>query len=163
MISDRFQIALSSLSDTKILAGCFASCAKAGLVIGLQGPLGAGKSECARAIITTLCDNIDDVPSPTFTLVQTYECASGLPIWHMDLYRLESAEGIFPLGVEEAFYEAFCLVEWPMRSGDYWPDNAVMVDIAIGEGEARTITITAPSHQLAELKSFCDEAGLSVI
>jgi tRNA threonylcarbamoyl adenosine modification protein YjeE len=83
--------------------------------IFLTGPLGAGKSVFARALIRTLCDDPDlTVPSPTFTLVQTYDSASG-PLYHYDLYRLKAPTEIYELGWEESLSEGISIIEWPDR------------------------------------------------
>ena len=142
---------LNSLSDTECLAGCFASCLARGDVVGLVGGLGVGKSAFARAAILAQCDDIDDVPSPTFTLVQQYETRAGLSLWHMDLYRLQDPEEVFALGVEEAFIEAACLIEWPEKMGAFWPKEAMMIQLERGEGECRKLTVTAPESFLDKL------------
>lgn len=90
-------------------------------VIFLRGDLGAGKSVFARALIRFLCgDKTLEVPSPTFTLVQTYEWPKG-EILHFDLYRLEDPEEIYNLGWEDALGNTLMLVEWPERLGGHIP------------------------------------------
>ena len=123
--------------------------------MGLTGPLGAGKSAFARFVIKAACGADIDVPSPTFTLVQSYEAADGLPIMHMDLYRLEAPEDAFALGIEDSFYEAANLVEWPSKMGGYWPAHAVMIAIDFDQDEGRRFCISAPS---ALLESLCQKA-----
>ena len=145
---------LNSLSDTENLAGCFASCLVRGDVVGLVGDLGVGKSAFARAAILSQCDDVEDVPSPTFTLVQQYETRAGLLLWHMDLYRLQDPEEVFALGVEDAFFEAACLIEWPEKMGGFWPKDAMMIRLERGEGGARKLTITARD---AFVKSLTDK------
>ena len=142
---------LNSLSDTNALAGCFASCLRQGDIVGLTGGLGAGKSAFARAAILSQCDDIDDVPSPTFTLVQQYQTRTGLAVWHMDLYRLQDPEEVFALGVEEAFIEAACFVEWPEMMGGYWPKTAMMIAIDRAADDSRNLSITAPDSFLEQL------------
>ena len=151
-----------SLSETHSLAGCFASYLTPALVVGLTGPLGAGKSAFARFVIQGACGADTDVPSPTFTLVQSYETAEGLPIMHMDLYRLEAPEDVFALGVEDSFYEAANLVEWPSKMGDYWPSHAVMIAIDFAENEGRRFCVSASSELLESLCQKAIMAGLSV-
>ena len=129
--------------------------------MGLTGPLGAGKSAFARCLIQEACGSDIDVPSPTFTLVQSYEAADGLPIMHMDLYRLESPEDVFALGIEDSFYEAANLVEWPSKIGAYWPAHAVMIAIDFAQGEGRRFAIAAPSEMLESLCQKALTAGLS--
>lgn len=96
---------------------------KAGVLVQLCGDLGAGKSTLARALIRAACDDTQmDVPSPTFTLVQTYQGnnATGM-ISHYDLYRLEEAEEVEELGIDEALETGIALVEWPERGEEYLP------------------------------------------
>ena len=148
---------LNSLSETETLAGCFASCLHQGDVVGLTGSLGVGKSAFARAAILSQCDNVDDVPSPTFTLVQQYDARSGLALWHMDLYRLQDPEEVFALGVEDAFIDAACLVEWPERMGGFWPNDAIMITLDRGEDDSRHITITAGDDFINRLTNLVKE------
>jgi len=90
----------------------------------LDGPVGAGKSHFARGLIQSLQDPPEDVPSPTFTLIQTYDTARG-PIWHCDLYRMSGPDELIELGLLDAFDNAICLIEWPDRLGGLAPDNAL--------------------------------------
>jgi tRNA threonylcarbamoyladenosine biosynthesis protein TsaE len=110
--------------------------------IGLSGPLGAGKSTLARAIITTALTRagIDagDIPSPTFTLVQPYPYPSdkdrGREIWHFDLWRLKNPEEVVELGIEEALDRHISLIEWPERMGALIPRKTLIIKIEAGEG-----------------------------
>jgi tRNA threonylcarbamoyladenosine biosynthesis protein TsaE len=112
---------LADLAATEALARRLAVLAEAGDIIGLGGNLGAGKTAFARAFIRARTGETE-VPSPTFTLVQTYE-GGGAPIWHFDLYRLQDSAEIYELGIEEAFETAISLIEWPERmAGDEPPD-----------------------------------------
>jgi len=90
----------------------------------LGGPVGAGKTHFARQLIWSLMDAPEDVPSPTFTLVQTYETRAG-ELWHCDLYRLNATPDIEELGLTEAFETAICLIEWPKLLGPLTPDGAL--------------------------------------
>ena len=151
---------LNSLSDTEALAGCFASCLRRGHVVGLVGGLGVGKSAFARAAILSQCDDVEDVPSPTFTLVQHYETRTDLIIWHMDLYRLQDPEEVFALGIEDAFIEAACFIEWPLKMGGFWPKDALMITLEITEGDGRKMTISAPDAFLKTLSAqLADKAA----
>ena len=97
--------------------------------ITLQGPLGVGKSVFARALIRHLAQNPTlEIPSPTFTLLQTYDTPQG-PVWHYDLYRLGDAAEIYELGWEEALQSALILIEWPERLGPLLPQQRM--DIVI--------------------------------
>lgn len=107
-----------------------------GDVILLSGPVGAGKTHFARALIQSLLISPEDVPSPTFTLVQTYDTQAG-PIWHADLYRIATDTEIDELGLIDAFDEAICLIEWPDRLGALEPAEAMTLDI-VPNGDART-------------------------
>ena len=99
-------------------------------VVLLLGDLGAGKTTLARGLVRALCHQPHmNVPSPTFSLVQTYETAQGIPIWHMDLYRLRHAEEVFELGIEEAFHGAITLIEWPERILCYLPEQYIVINI----------------------------------
>lgn len=110
----------------------------AGQVICLTGDLGAGKTTLARGMIQSVLGAID-VPSPTYTLVQTYECPD-FELWHCDMYRLEKPEDGYELGLIDAFDEAVCLVEWPDKLGSLIPEDALHIDIAF-EGEGRKLTL----------------------
>ncbi len=133
---------ISSEDEMRQLAKDIASRAKAGDVYLLHGPLGAGKSFFARSFIQSLCGNDTEVPSPTFTLVQTYDAKEGT-IWHFDLYRLQDPDEIFEIGWEEAIAGGICLVEWPERLGPYVPANARKITIEISSPQAREVTIDA--------------------
>ena len=86
------ELTINDPADMKRLGRLLSGSLSAGDVVALNGPLGAGKSVLARAVIQTLCPAEDDIPSPTFTLVQTYEPDSGTPLMHFDLYRLGAPE-----------------------------------------------------------------------
>lgn len=99
-------------------AAAMASRLRAGDVLFLRGDLGAGKTSFARALIRAITGQPDlAVPSPTFTLVQTYDTPAG-PLWHFDLYRLKEPDEVFEIGWEEALAGAIMIVEWPERLGD---------------------------------------------
>ena len=153
-------ILCNSLSETQTLAGCFASCLEEGLVIGLNGPLGVGKSEFVRFIIFAACGDDSEVPSPTFTLVQHYETDFALPIIHMDLYRLDKPEDVLALGIEDSFYEAVNFIEWPEKMGAYWPDNAINIHWSFAQDNARDVTITADKEFCETLNEMMIRAGL---
>ena len=112
-----------------------------GDVVFLIGDLGAGKTTLARAVIDRAC-GVKDAPSPTYTLVQTYEARAGFELWHADLYRIEDEGELLELGLEEAFDTDACLIEWPDRLGAMTPQTRLEIAIILdpgdqGEGEAR--------------------------
>jgi tRNA threonylcarbamoyladenosine biosynthesis protein TsaE len=120
---------LPDLSATHALAARLAPLLRAGDAVLLDGPLGAGKSELARAVLRAASgDPALEVPSPTFTLVQSYDLPAG-PAHHFDLYRLEGPQGLDELGWEEA-REGIVLVEWPDRLGALAPPEALRIDLA---------------------------------
>lgn len=138
---------LPDQAATERLARAVGPHLRAGDMIALKGGLGAGKSAFARALIAGRLDalgRIEDIPSPTYTLVQTYDLGS-VEIWHADLYRLGGAEEIAELGLEEALSAAICLVEWPERLGALTPTRRLTLALAFDPeaAEARLATLTA--------------------
>ncbi|WP_305969981.1 MULTISPECIES: tRNA (adenosine(37)-N6)-threonylcarbamoyltransferase complex ATPase subunit type 1 TsaE [unclassified Mameliella] len=112
-----------------------------GDVLLLTGEIGAGKTHFARCLIQSLLEEPEDVPSPTFTLVQTYDTAAG-ELWHADLYRLTGPDESVELGLTEAFETAICLVEWPDRLEDQSPHDALRLSFAAGPSEdARALVL----------------------
>jgi len=112
-------------------------------VVLLSGGLGAGKTALARAAITARLARVgrtDDIPSPTFTLVQIYE--ADIPIWHADLYRLSVSDEVYELGLDEAFETAAVFIEWPDRLGAATPARVLKVELDFGpKGEGRIAVI----------------------
>ena len=127
------RIKLSDVAATERFGGILAAQLKAGDVIALSGALGAGKSALARAIIQAIDPNEDDVPSPTFTLVQHYALADGTPLWHLDLYRIDDAEDAMALGLDDAFVDAVCLIEWPDRLKKFLPKTSLSIHLFADE------------------------------
>lgn len=115
-----------------MLAAAFAECLTAGDVLLLIGDIGAGKTHFARSLIQAKLGYAEDVPSPTFTLVQTYETADA-EIWHTDLYRLTHPDEVVELGLTEAFETGICLVEWPDRLADLTPQNALTLELKVAD------------------------------
>lgn len=135
-----YQITLPDPAATDGLGRLLAEHAAIGDVVLLSGPIGAGKSHLARAFIRHRLGRAEDVPSPTFTLVQTYEDAAG-DIWHADLYRLSHPDEVIELGLDEAFAAAICLVEWPDRLGSLAPKDAIHITLAdLDNGRRATLT-----------------------
>lgn len=109
----------------------------------LYGPLGMGKSTLARGLIRALTTPDEDVPSPTFTLVQFYECDP--PVAHFDLYRLTRPEEAFEIGLDEALDEGCALIEWPERLGEepgrfLGPDQLIITISEQGDGRLATVS-----------------------
>ena len=123
---------------------------RAGDVLLLEGDIGAGKSFFSRALIRARLGRMEDVPSPTFTLVQTYDDGE-VEIWHCDLYRLSSPDEAIELGLDEAFETAICLIEWPDRLAELAPADAL--HLSFSAGDAHTLTITAPDAWAERLRA----------
>ena len=152
------RIELSDLAATRRLGRLLAAQLKAGDVIALSGTLGAGKSALARAIIQAVDPTEDDVPSPTFTLVQHYALADGTPLWHLDLYRIDGAQDAMALGLDDAFVDAVCLIEWPERLKKFLPKTNLSIHLYADEAadgsddttglgsSVRFADVTAPLH-----------------
>ncbi|MEL6641334.1 MAG: tRNA (adenosine(37)-N6)-threonylcarbamoyltransferase complex ATPase subunit type 1 TsaE [Pseudomonadota bacterium] len=115
---------LKTEADTGRFASRMAKVLRAGDTVLLEGHIGAGKSAFARALIWNWAGTEIEVPSPTFTLVQTYDLPKA-EVWHCDLYRLTHPDDLFELGIEDAFENAVCLIEWPDRLGDAAPPDAL--------------------------------------
>ncbi len=139
----RAELALPDLGATKALAARIAPLLQAGDVVALWGDLGAGKTEMARSILRSM-GVTEDVPSPTFTLVQTYETPA-LTVAHYDLYRLKSPRELFELGYHEALEDGAALVEWPDRAPEYLPDQTLHLRLRL-EDNARRVKIAGPSR-----------------
>lgn len=126
-------VELDSDAATRALGARLAGLLQPGDVIALHGDLGAGKTTLARGLIQSLLGAEEDVPSPTYTLVQMYE-ARGLPIWHFDLYRLTAPDEVLELGWDELEGGA-ALIEWPERAGSRLPAGRLDIVLEIsGEG-----------------------------
>ncbi len=148
----RAEIALPDRAATRRLGARLARVLRPGDLVALRGVLGAGKTALARDIIEARAGGAREVPSPTFTLVQSYETGD-LAIWHFDLYRLERPEDIEELGFDEALDDGAVLVEWPERLGDWLP--AERLDVVLDPGpEARTARLTATGDWIARLDAL---------
>jgi tRNA threonylcarbamoyladenosine biosynthesis protein TsaE len=133
---------LSSPEETAALAVRMGGVLRMGDTLLLEGPIGAGKTHFARSLIQSRLITPEDVPSPTFTLVQTYD-AQGSEIWHADLYRLGQPDEVVELGLTDAFETAICLVEWPDRLGQLAPRNALTLRFSTTDDEdARVLDVT---------------------
>jgi len=124
-------IELPDPAATDALGARLAHLLRIGDVVALEGPLGSGKTALARATIRALTSPAEEVPSPTFTLVQVYQSGAG-PLYHFDLYRLEAPDQSVELGVDDAFADGISLVEWPDRLGGYLPRRHLKITLAAG-------------------------------
>lgn len=143
------RLTLPGPEATADLAQAIAPLVRPGDTLLLQGDLGAGKSHLARSLIRARLGAggaLAEVPSPTFTLVQTYE-APDAEIWHADLYRLSDPQELWELGLDGAMETAICLIEWPDRIAPDWPDTAVCLSLETPAEapETRVLELWAPA------------------
>ena len=147
---------LSNLSATEKLANSLAPLLQKSDVITLYGELGAGKTSFARALIKKLGYK-GEVPSPTFTLVQTYNIKS-INVWHFDLYRILDPDELIELDIEEAMKQSVLLIEWPQRMGNRLPNNRLDIKLNYTENEiSRMAIITGHGHWSSRLKQVSNE------
>jgi len=154
---------LADEAATARLGEDLAMALRPGDVLALKGDLGAGKSTLARALIRALADDAGlDVPSPTFTLVQSYD--TRVPVHHFDLYRLSSASELDELGFDDALAQGAALVEWPERAEAYLPDSTLWIELA-HHGEGRMARLSGQGAALDRMtrsmamRDFLDKAG----
>ncbi len=151
---------------TARLAESLAARARKGDVFALFGALGSGKTAFARAFINALpapgatvpvsglAATPEEVPSPTFTLLQTYERAPA-PVWHFDLYRLVRPDEVYELGFEDALGEGIVLIEWPERLGPLLPAERLELRFDFAEcAEARRVTLTGTGAWVRRLRDL---------
>ncbi len=138
------ELRLNGEAATDRLAAAVAAMAQPCDVILLKGDLGTGKTRFARGFIAARAGHALDVPSPTFTLVQTYELSGGT-VWHFDLYRLDRPQDAAELGIEEAFADGISLVEWPDRLRGDVPGDRLEITFDYGD---------APDQRRVSLAGF---------
>jgi len=135
-------VTLADQAETEALAARLAGLCRAGDILALDGPLGIGKTVFARALINAIAAACgapaEDVPSPTYTLVQIYSFPM-LEVYHADLYRVEDMDEIWELGLEEAFDSALTLIEWPDRMGGFLPPHALRIALDQGSDAAERV------------------------
>ena len=148
------ELHLSSEEQTTLLGRRISQYLGPGDTLLLRGPIGAGKTHLARAIIQerlSVAGQWEDVPSPTYTLVQTYDDGA-CEIWHADLYRLSDPNEVIELGLVAAFENSIVLVEWPDRLGSFPPP--VVLDVSREpSGDGRNIRLRSKSEKWARLES----------
>ena len=132
------EIALPDEAATVRLGQALAGALRPGDAVCLSGPLGAGKSTLARALIRALTTPDEEVPSPTFTLVQFYEGAA-TSIAHFDLYRLSDPDEAYEIGLDEALEDGAALIEWPERLGGRLPADRLDIDIRLTDDAAARV------------------------
>jgi tRNA threonylcarbamoyladenosine biosynthesis protein TsaE len=141
-------LTLPDLAATERFAARIADLARPGDAILLSGPLGAGKTAFARAFLRAASEQPDlEVPSPSFTLVQSYDTTRGT-VHHFDLWRLDGPSALAELGWDDA-RDDIVLVEWPDRLGALAPPDALHLAFELAEGEARVVTTEGWSGRLA--------------
>jgi tRNA threonylcarbamoyladenosine biosynthesis protein TsaE len=137
---------------TEKLGATIAAHLRPGDAILLEGPLGAGKTTLARALIRAACEQPDlEVPSPSYTLVQTYNTAAKLSLHHFDLWRLDGPDALAELGWDDAT-QGVVLVEWPDRLQDHTPANALTIRLTQAQDDNRYIDIKGWEARLGEQK-----------
>ena len=133
---------LADIAATERLAGRLAVIFEPGDVVGLSGDLGTGKTVLARATIQALDAihdvPVDDIPSPTFTLVQQYDFPP-FSLFHIDLYRIDRPADVLELGIEDFFADGVSLIEWPERLGPYLPADRLHLTLHPGDHEGGRI------------------------
>ncbi len=117
-------------TETLAFAAQFASRLKAGDVVALHGTLGAGKTVFSKGVIQALSPATTEVPSPTFTIVQSYDTEKGT-LYHFDFYRLKNPQEAYEIGIEDAFADGICLIEWPDKIGPLLPKKRIDVFLEI--------------------------------
>jgi tRNA threonylcarbamoyl adenosine modification protein YjeE len=142
----RFEFTLTTLTALSNLAQKIAPQLRRGDVLALSGELGAGKTEFCRTLLRVLGVS-GDIPSPTFTLLQTYE-ANGLLIFHFDLYRLQSPDELDELGWDDALSEGVTLVEWPQRAQARLPKRSVCLSFSLMPDGTRICIIESENLDL---------------
>lgn len=144
---------LADADATARFGTALAAYLRAGDVLLLEGPIGAGKTHFSRALIRARLGYDEDIPSPTFTLVQTYDAAPD--IWHADLYRLTHPDEAIELGLQDAFDTAICLVEWPERLGGLAPDTALTLRFTpTADGQSRSVTLSGSTAWQTRLEGL---------
>jgi len=137
-------IAVADALETEKLGASLAGLLRPGDVVALSGPLGAGKTTFARGVLAALGLG-GEAPSPSFSLVIAYDPPDvRLPLWHVDLYRIEDVQEIEELGLDDARSDSALLIEWPERMGDRLWDDALRLTLEPEPSGGRRLTWTSP-------------------
>jgi tRNA threonylcarbamoyladenosine biosynthesis protein TsaE len=132
-------LSITSLSEIDQAAGKFLEARGDASVIAFSGEMGAGKTTFIQALCRSLGVTVE-VNSPTFSLVNQYFTPEGTSIFHFDLYRIEDPVELFDMGYEEYFFSGdLCFIEWPEKADHLIPEDALRVEIVVGENESREI------------------------
>ena len=143
---------LPDLNATGQLARDLIPFLQQGGVVALQGDLGAGKTTFARALLQVLGVE-GDIPSPTFTLVQTYD-VQHLSVFHFDLYRLKSGADLEELGWEDALSGGLALIEWPERATGYMPEDYLVLRLSLTEARERICVLEPQGSWVDRMKDI---------
>ena len=140
-LQKNWTIELPNESATHSLARTLASLFNRGEQLALKGDLGSGKTVFVRAFVKSLCGQSTDVPSPTFTLLQTYDTMDGRELFHYDLYRLKRPDEALELDIDYAFAEGITLIEWPEKVSLFLPDDHLKIKLSYGQTEFERIAV----------------------
>lgn len=132
---------LKTPEDTIEFASELAGLCRTGDCILLYGEVGAGKTTFARGFIQQIAEFVEEIVSPTFTLVQTYPTKEGGAVWHCDLYRLKNQGELLELGLDDAFNSGIVLIEWPELALEHLPEDSLSVRLEIAE-QGRIIVVS---------------------
>jgi len=156
--TDGLTIELASEDDTRRLGHALAELVEPGLVIGLIGPLGAGKTRLVRAVAESLGVDPGAISSPTFVLIHEYE--GRLPVYHFDTYRLKTPGAFEDLGVADYWSSGgVCLVEWADRTRDLLPQNCWMITLTPTGPTSRSAKIELPPSAQAAADRLAERLG----
>ncbi|GLS29777.1 hypothetical protein SAMN04488498_11043 [Mesorhizobium albiziae] len=157
------ECSLANDRATVLLGQDIAAALRNGDVLALRGDLGAGKTTLARGLIRALAADPDlEVPSPTYTLVQSYE--TRLAVQHFDLYRLSSVDELDELGFDEAGKNGVAIIEWPEKAGSHLPAGTIFITLE-HEGDGRRAVLSGPEAALSRIarsfaaRDFLDRTG----
>ena len=148
------QLRIKNETETKVFAEEVAAFADVGDVICLFGGLGAGKTNFSRSFIRSLTKPSQDVPSPTYTLVQSYEIqkhSNLIEVWHFDLYRISEEVEIIELGIEDACSDGIVLIEWPENALRLLPERRLEIHFEFSQHHEERILTLRGSKQWRNL------------